>query len=472
MDEDRRKKIISQCWRTGSDALNKQSWDYAIEMYSKCVELDPENLTYRQVLRGAEYKKYNNNKKGATMAGVKLAGTRQRIKRARTKEDWKTVDQEAEKGLLVNPWDGQLNADVGDACHHLGYSDVAKYAYERAVESDPTNKDYLRQLAQILEERGEYDQAIGCWDRVRKLDPLDSEARSKMTQLSADKVMDRGGYDDAKTTREVKKTAYDLDRPTQRATPGAVDGPGMSVEADLQRAIRKDPAAVENYVKLADYYKREKKLAEAAEQYQKALEVSGGDANIRELLEDVELDMLRHNRMTAAELARANPEDATAKQNSTALAVELVKREIEVYSRRIERHPKDSRLKFDLATRYMRIQKWGQAIPLLQQASADQRLESEVLVRLGQCFINDGKKELARRQFDKAIPTINAHDRPDLFKEAHYFLGRVCEDAGQRDQAEAHYSEILAVDYNYRDVRERLEKLQSGGDAAKPDDAE
>lgn len=463
MDESRRKKIVVHCWKTGSDALNKQSWDYAIEMFSQCVELEPENLMYRQVLRGAEHKKYNDNKKGAMMAGMKLAGTRQRIKRARTKEDWKTVDHEAEKGLLVNPWDAQLNADVGEACFNLGYSEVAKFAYEKAVEAEPANKEYLRMLAQILEDRGEYDQAIGCWDRVRKLDPLDSEARSKMTQLSADKVIGRGGYEEAKTTREVTKTAYDLDRPAQRNVPGAVEGPGVSVEADLQRAIRKDPASIDNYMKLAEYYRREKRLAEAAEQYRKALEVSGGDPNVREQLEDTELDILRQNRETAVELARANPDDETARQNATALAQELVQREIEVFSSRVERYPKDSRLKLDLAKRYMRVKRWGQAIPLLQQASADQRIESEVLVNLGKCFLQDNKKELGKRQFEKAIPTINVHDQPELFKEAHYLMGRLCEESGQREQAENHYSDILAIDYSYKDTLKRLEALQSGG---------
>jgi tetratricopeptide (TPR) repeat protein len=275
-------------------------------------------------------------------------------------------------------------------------------------------------------------------------------------------MIDRGGYEDADTTRDVEQTAYDLDRPAQSTMPQAVDGPGVSVEADLQRAIRKDESSIANYLKLGDFYRREKRLEEAAATLRTALDVSGGDQSIREQVEDVELDQLKHNLELAEEAVRSNGEDKTARKNATALAKELLQREIGIFNSRIERYPQDSRLKFDLAQRYMRTKKWSEAIPQLQQASADTRLECDVLVALGECFLNDKKERLGRRQFEKACEKVNQHDRPDLFLKTHYVLGRLCQKAGQREQAEDHYNEVLAVEYNYRDTLKRLEKLQAG----------
>ncbi len=81
---------------------------------------------------------------------------------------------------------------------------------------------------------------------------------------------------------------------------------------------------------------------------------------------------------------------------------------------------------------------------------------------LGECFTRDGKLDLARRQFEKALEGLNFNDRPDAFRNAHYWLGRIYEKAGKTEQAENHYNEVLAVDYEFRDVLDRLQKLQGG----------
>jgi len=449
-------KIATDCYKKGNEAMLKENWDYAIDMYTKAVRLVPDNLLYRQALRGVEGKKYKGNKTGAKMAGLRLTGIRTRISRAKMKSDWNTIDQAAEDGLTLNPWDAQLNADLGEACRNLGYSEVALFCYRTAVDNDGTNKAFLVSLAELHELRGNYTEAIDCWKRVAKLDPLDSQARSKMTQLEAMNVMDRGGYEGAQSTIDVK-TGYDFDRPAKTVIPEAVSGPGASPEADLQRAIRKNPADKNNYLKLADLYTRERRLADAYEVLKKGLEASGGDPNVRELLEDNELEQLRHNMA----LARQNAEtDATANRNYHEIKQELRKREIEVFSGRVERYPKDSRWKYALANLHMKTKEWKKAIPLLQQSVADVRLKGEVLVALAKCFVAEKNHLLASRQLEQAVQVINPHDKTELFAEAHYILARICEENGQVEAAETHYNEVLGVDYDFRDARERMEKLQ------------
>jgi tetratricopeptide (TPR) repeat protein len=174
-----KKKIAADCWKKGSEALAKENWDYSIKMFTMAAELIPDNLLYRQTLRGAEKKKYKNNKTGARMAKVKVLGIRARIKKSRAQKDWAAVAKTAEDGLQLNPWDGSCNADLGNACMQLGFPEVAAFSYELAVEAEPNNKDYLRSLAALYEERGDYSAAVNLWERLRKLDPNDGEARSK-----------------------------------------------------------------------------------------------------------------------------------------------------------------------------------------------------------------------------------------------------------------------------------------------------
>lgn len=456
-------KIAADCWRKGTEAMARENWDYAIDMFSKSVALVPDNLMYRQTLRGCERKKYKDNGSGARMASVKLMGVRTKIKKSRMQKDWEAVDRAAEEGLQVNPWDAQLNFDMGEACRNLEYMECALYGLQSAVECDRENKQYNRELAHLLESRGNYGDAIKCWERIRRIDNEDPEARKKIGELSTQSVIEGGGYEGAEGSKDVRKggSAYDDYRPTKSQRQAVPDGPGVDPVKDLERTIRKEPENVNNYVKLAELHRDNKRYSEALAAYQQALQVSGGDPNLREQVEDLELEEMRRNLEIAKERARADADDEEARQNASAIATELVKREIETFSRRLERHPKDTKVKFELAQRFMRIRKIPQAIPLLQQAANDQRLEIDVLIALGECFLSEKKNELAIRQFKRAVPKIDSHDKPDLFKRCHYMLGRLYESGGKAELAEEHFNEVLAIDYEYRDVLARLEKLQS-----------
>ncbi len=261
--------------------------------------------------------------------------------------------------------------------------------------------------------------------------------------------MDHGGYEGAKTTQEVKKTAYDDYRPaTDKHVPDAVAGPGASVEGDLQRAIRKNPADKGSYLKLSEIYRKQKEFDKAEEVLQKAFESTGSaDYNIRQIIEDVELERRRHE----IELGRAIVKDEAGKRNIEALKRELHQREIEILTTRVERYPMDAGLKYELATRLMKSKDYKKAIPLLQQATVDQRREAKVRVALGKCFIAEKQIKLALYQFEKSVEKINAHDDPELYCEAHYILGRLCEDEGDQEKAEKHFSDVLSVNYSFKD---------------------
>src|SRR5579872_6943654 len=463
MSTPEKNKIAADCWVRGNEAVRKENWDYAIQMYTTCVKLVPDNLMYRQSLRFTEYKKYGDNKSGAKLAGMKLMPIKGRIKKCRMSKNWAGVAEACEEGLAINPWDPQLGADLGDAAKELGYQEVAIFAYEESLKVDPGNIAVNKSLAGLLEERGEYKRAIECWQRILKVDPQSGEARSKITSLDARSVMDRGGYEGAESTRNVM-AAHEV---AKRLGLGKdADGPGMSVEADLARAIRKDPANKDNYLKLADYYKREGDLEKAEEPLLKALEVSGNDVSVREMLEDVQLDLMRKTLTVAKEQARNSADDASLKQRAGDLAGELLKRELEIYAVRVERYPNDMRIKYELGTRYMRVKKWQLAIPLFQQSRSDPRLKGESLLSLGKCFFYDGKAQLAIRQFEAAMPEVKYEDKPDLYKDLYYSAGRLYEELKSSKSAEEAYQKVLEVDYNFRDTINRLNKLQGGEGAS------
>ena len=462
-------KRVAQNYRRGVEALEKKNWDLAIENFRIASLIVSGNLVYRQLLRTATRKKYNDNGTGAGMlAKTKLMGIRSRISSSKKKNDWADVDKASEEGLLINPWDVQLLSELGEAHKNLNNLDIAKESYKLACMGDKTNKDLWRKLGGILKDKGEYDEAASAWEQVYKLDPLDGEARNMITGMHTLKTTHRGGYEDATSTQDVSvnkdekknKTAYD-DYATGGMAQSKGLAPGESIENDLKQAIRKEPNIVPNYVKLATHYRKNKQLDEAFETLTTALQISGNSPDVRELLEDVEIDKMKLNiELGRAKAAKSN--DPTMKENIAALAQDMLKREIDIFSARVERYPKDMSRKYELATRFMRVQKWSLAIPLLQQASQDPRLKGKALLKLGLCFIQDKKLPLARGQLERAVPEMDFNNDPDSFKECHYWLGRVLEQLGDKAGAEKHYGDVLVVDYDYKDTRERLEKLQGG----------
>ncbi|MCA9013237.1 MAG: tetratricopeptide repeat protein, partial [Planctomycetaceae bacterium] len=325
--------------------------------------------------------------------------------------------------------------------------------------------EYNRRLGHLLVERRDYKPARACFERIYKLDSNDSDARTMMGRIDAESTMHRGGYEDADNTRDVKVeqtvapvNAYEADRQARKGTQKAADAPGESEESDLLHAIRKDAKNVNLYLKLADLYIKERQFGKAQDQYHKALEITN-NAEIREQLHEVQLTMLRNDLSDAAIRVQKNPGKERLVEKVKILRAELLLKEIEFLTFGVDLHPNDMRKKYELAQRLMNIKETSKAIPLLQQAVSDPRIKVEAMVLLGECFAKDGKLELARRQFEKALDGLSSTDKPDSFKAAHYYLGRIFEKAKKRDQAEHHYGEILAVDYEYKDVLKRLEEL-------------
>lgn len=463
-----REKGAQDWYLKGTGAMNHKNWDYAVECFINCVRLMPEHLVYRQAKHGCLRKKFGDNGSGAKMSGMRLMGVKGRLKKSRMQKDWKNVEATAEEGLLTNPWDPHLWFDLGDSCAQQQNFNVARYAFERAVEYDKDNVDFNRRLGNFLFEQRDYKAARQYFERLYKLVPTDGEARTMMSRCDAELTMTKG-YNEAENTRDVKVeqpaaqvNAYEVDRQARKGAPKTSDAPGDSDETDMLHAIRKDPENVNLYLKLAHLYKGSREFSKAAELLTKALEISKGNADISEQLQEVQLLMMRNDLAEAEERARKNPGKERLVEKVKTLKAELTEKEIAFYSHGVENNPSDLKKKYELAMRLFAVKQYSKAIPLLQQSVSNPTLKIDALVLLGECFARDGKLDLARRQFEKSLEGLNHADRPEAFKTAHYMLGRIYEKAGKTEQAEHHYGEILANDYEYKDVLKRMEEMQGG----------
>lgn len=63
MDEEKTRKLAADCWKRGSEAMFKHSWDQAIDLFRQACEHWPDNVMYRQSLEGC--KKLRNRNEAA-----------------------------------------------------------------------------------------------------------------------------------------------------------------------------------------------------------------------------------------------------------------------------------------------------------------------------------------------------------------------------------------------------------------------
>ena len=354
-------RILQKLFEHGSNAAKQNNFDYASDLFGKCVAGDPGNSIYARNYVDNVLRSYDNNPRNVSkLAGMKATGSKASLANSGRKKDWISVIKTGLDILKGNPWEVSTLLAMGQACQELQCDETQLVWLKQARNVNPKDVNVNRACAPALGRQGHFDQAITCWHDVERAKPGDEEANRAIGDLTVEKTIHVGGFEDAETTKDV-----------QHVRGGDDDQPQLTPEQRLQKQISKRPEEVPLYIELADLYIRGDRWVEAEEVLGKALAVSGGgDMSLKERLEDVQV---RHARQQL-QLA-----ERRAESEKTPEAIELVKKlraqlnnlELDIYRRRSELQPSNLALKFELGVRMKKAGKYREAIQLLQDARAD-----------------------------------------------------------------------------------------------------
>jgi tetratricopeptide (TPR) repeat protein len=250
------RQAAQQCFLRGVEVCKTQNWDYGIKLLKDACKLAPDQLVYRQQLRQAAKRKFENNKRGSRFAAVTTVGARTGLKGAKAKKEFLRALECCEDCLSENPWDSSVLLDLAAIAESLGWMEMAVWSAESALERDVNDATVNRALAHIYERSGMFTKAMDAWDRVKKANPADEEADKKLKDLAASATIDKGGYEGAKSfTRAVAdkaKTQELLDE-----TKGGVSETRHSGQvADLEQKIKAKPTELGPYLQLSQIYRR------------------------------------------------------------------------------------------------------------------------------------------------------------------------------------------------------------------------
>jgi tetratricopeptide (TPR) repeat protein len=440
------RRRLQQCFDHGSKMAASGNFDYATELYTQCVVGDPANAIYLQNFIFNLQKKYNNNKSGSKLAGVKGMGIKGSIKKASMQKDFTALLTNGLEMLKLNPWDAGALTDMVRACKELEYDDCLKVYLKAALDGNLKDPELNRIAGRELGRLGEFDNAIACWHRVVLAKPGDEEAQRAIGNLSVEKTIKKGGYEDAESGNDVKKLnkTDDQDR-------------NFTPEQLLERAIKRDPNDINKYIELCELHLKFERWDQAEATMQRAIQAQPGNINVRERVEDLQLRRAREQLLVAEKQVQIE-KTPQAEQLAQKLKVELNIKELEVYRNRCDRYPTNLGFKYELALRLKRAKNYSEAIKMFQDARNDSKRKGSALLELGECFQMIKQYKLAMGSYEQAAKEISEREE-DLKKLALYRCGVLAMGLKTWDIAEKYLTELAGFDFGYKDVSERLDKI-------------
>ena len=256
--------------------------------------------------------------------------------------------------------------------NELGSDECQLYALRWALEAAPKDATVNRRAAETLARLGQFDQAISCWRRVEQAKPGDQEAAKAISQLSVEKTIHQGGYNQELLQGAVRGSERDgIGAPRAHGSGTAHSGgccrekpkPDSGRERALLDAVANQPAEIGNYVELAELFTAQNRLREAEEILTRALAASGGgDLAVRERLEEAHLRRA-HSQVTVAQRRAEQEKTPEAADLARRMAAQANQAELEVYAARAARNPGNLLLQYEFGMRCKRAGKFKRGDP-------------------------------------------------------------------------------------------------------------
>jgi tetratricopeptide (TPR) repeat protein len=441
---------VMRCYQTGVQNLQTNA-DYALDMFSACVAGDPGNAIFLQKMLEALKRKFGTKKAGG-LTSLFGAGSRAGLKKLAANAQWRELVKQGVDIIKTNPTDYTALLAMAEACGNLMFFETQAVYLRAALDASPTDPEVNKQCAKFAASQGNFDQAIECWRRIGRTKGFAEEAEKAIAELSVDKTIAAGQGMIGRGNPTAARTAAKPDQPAQ---------PGGRA-AELRQAIAKNPTAIEPYLELADLLEREATVDEAEKVLRTALDASGNDLKVREHLEDRQLRWGKH-RILIAEKRLAADDTPDNRATVERLKAAQVKQEIDVYSARCSRYPENTTWKYELALRLKAAGNYAEAIRQFQESMKDVRRRGVVSLELGECFQKIKQYQLAMQNYQAAVEALTDREL-DLRKRALYRAGVLASGLDDVDSAQKYLSMLAGLDFGYRDVAQRLDKLGSAKD--------
>lgn len=426
------------------------NWDFAIEMYIEGIRREPGNVERgHQPLREVSLKRKAQGGKGP--------GIFEQMKRRGGKDPVESLAG-AEYLLAKEPGSTAFMEQVLKAARAAEQPKVAVWIANILLEAQRCAKKPSKRILLVLiaafSDVEEYASAIGACEMARQLTPDDPKLHEALQDLSAKYTIKKGKYDqEGDFTRSVK----DLEAQKELTR-------GDALAQDEQYLLRQVDRARKDYLETPTVAGKISALVDALLKFEdasyenEAIDILAkahkdtGAYQFKARIGDVKIrQMTRRYRKLEADGDTA----AARRHAGEQLAFELAE-----YAERVANYPTDLALKYEMGRRQFLAGQYDEAIGSLQQAQRDPRRHVTAMNYLGQAFTRKGKGwyREAAETYERVLEADISEER---VKDIRYNLGCVLEKMDDLARAQDEFSRVAQIDYNYKDVRERLEGIRN-----------
>jgi tetratricopeptide (TPR) repeat protein len=451
-------------WLKAITAIELRNNAYAVSLIQAVLKEAPEFLDGRKQLRRAEVAMTKGKKSFLSgMPSISLKSN------ASIKKDPQAAMEQAEKSMENDPYNAPANHILKEAALAANMPETAAFALETLAEGNPKDTKVLHELGEHYYSHDEYEKAVDTFRRIIDINSADLTAIKREKDAAARSTMKSGGWNEAKSYRDVMKNsdeAVSLEQQNRVVLDVDLINKQLS---ELHPRAEQEPQNLDVARKIASLYELKGELNTALDWYVWANQLANDvDPNIARKVSDLQLKILEGYIAEREQFIAAAPDHVDSAQYRTELEV-LKKQKAEALigdaRKRVERNPTDLQFRYELGEQLLRAGLYSDAIPELQKARNNANARLRAMNLLGQCYFEKGMLDLAVKQFGDAsreIPTMDA-----LKKEVLYRLGIVYEKMGKAKESLDCMKEIYDVDYGYEDVAKRVEGSYGGDGPAK-----
>lgn len=446
---------VSKYIERAEQEAKRRNFDGAIALYAEILQIDPDSGEARSGLRRAALKKLDRRYPPRALLFLLNLPAWLLLGIARLFRAHGMVAGVCEYALRRDPRNPRLNLMLGNALLQQGHRNGAEAALAVVTEFDQTNLEALKTLGRLRYERKDLEGALDCFERALKVNPRDQDAARMRKNLAAEGAIQKGGYEEARSARDLAKSERQLKERERSQRIVRTSEDLESAIAELQEDLEKSPEDVKLLLRLASLQTQKRALDDAVDTLARARKLQPEDQEVAERLGDVRIRRLEE-RLALAERALEQGEEG-AEDRVSRLKRELLDLQVEEFERRVELHPTDLGLRFRLGQYLLRDGRLDEAIEQFQSAVKDPRHRTAALHQLGRAFARKGLTDLAARQLEQAAESLGS--MTSQRKEILYDLARVCERSGDPGRALTVYKEIYESDIGFKDVGDKIGTL-------------
>ncbi len=445
-----------------------RNYDYAVECYVNGLKFDADNMSQHEALfEVAKRRKVNGGKPEGMFDRMKSMGKDAVSRFLDAERIWAKDPLNRDAMLPVL----EKAAEVHNKIESLDLGRFIQWVGQMTLDANSKHKrpskEAFVKARDVFTAVGEYDLAVNACKLALAMDESDDQLLLELRDLEAERTMTQAQYG-----KDFKASVKDMDKQRELDASDEIARGGNAADQLIARLRAEVEEAPDDLDKLG-------KLVKAMEQR----ETDETDAQAIKLLRDAhertgqyrfklragDVTMRQWNRRLRA-LRAAFDADHNNLEARKALADATHQArafELEEFSERVKNYPTDLRLRFELGKRLYLTQKFDEAISMFQEAQSDPKNKSGALFYLGACYQAKGWHDEAVESFRRGI---EAHPLSDdkLAMELRYHLMDALEQGARRDknldrakEARDVGSQLLQTNINYRDIRQRLEKLRT-----------